>query len=252
MGQNLKVSMQGGLIVLSFAILLAWQEAQPGQVAWTLRLSLPPVAFAIAGILYRESRKKEVLKDMLAEISLRYFERDGLCFTFVPQVHEGICWISVFFQSRYERPCEARLVMRPEHWATLGGRPIAPIDVDVAVEGGSFGVLRFPVAVPLVVQGVVIHCDVLASVSYPSGRGKLLRLRHGLHVGEPGPVSTGRLLLGLLRVASGTIGVTHPARISLQMPKPVADVLPEGLEMESQLIWVPEPPTGGFPVENEK
>jgi hypothetical protein len=249
MGQSLRAILQLVLIIAALTTMFVWLASDhPDQVIWAIRFAAPAVVGVIIWLLVRNMQRKEILPDLLREIVPHYFERDGLCFAFVPSTINGVCWVQVFFQNRYEKVCSARIVLQPpakSFW--IGRLPLPTINVDIDCDGGAFGTYRTPWAVPLKVQGKTVKCDISCTTKYPSGRGKLLRFREGLRVGAPSSdiaraaVAVSLLLIGVLRLS-------RPARVRMHLPTGIADQLPPELLPFVKISWRPDLPTGGFPV----
>ena len=250
MGQSVKAVLQLVLLVLVFAAVLAWGVPRhPDGVVWTFRLGSPVCVALLGWVLVRSTRRREVLPDLLAQATGGYFERDGLCFGFAPaRTIDGGQWLFVYFQNRYERLCEARIVLKPPSRNLWFGRwRMTTVDVTVVCDGAAFGVHRTPWPIPAKLQGRSARFDVACRTAYPSGRGKRLRYREGARAGVPGS-DLGRAALALGGAAVGTLAISRPARWRIRLPRgSVEGVLP-GATASTQILWRPDPPTGGFPV----
>lgn len=248
MGQSVKAVLQLLLIVAVIGAIVAWNDDKPDIVTQCFRYGGSAAAIGIIYLLWKASSRKELLPDVLLRQCGSYFERNGLCFGFSTFVSNGVCWLNVFFQNRYERPCQGRIVLQPPI-KSFGIRrlPLDAIDLDVDCEGGACAVWRIPWPIPAQLQGRKLACDVAGDASYPQGAGKLLRWREGLRAGSPG--GTGRraaATAGLLLV--GVVSISSPAKAHLRLPSGVAETTPPGLTPVFELLYRPELPTGGFPV----
>lgn len=249
MGQSIKAILQLILIIAGITALILWTDdsIKPSPTLTIFRIATPAVSVLIIVILWRNSRRKETLPDHLAQACRSYFERDGLCFAFIPLVQNGICWMQIYFQNRYARPCNARVVLQPPV-KSFGIRrlPLAGIDVDVHCDGGAFGVYRIPWPIDAKMQGRKVACEIACATHYPQGRGKLLRYREGLRAGVPGSGRNVAATAGLLLV--GVVSVSRPATVTLTLPTGVAEQIPPGLEPVAEILFTPDLPTGGFPI----
>src|SRR6185437_11018669 len=105
MGQSLKAVVQLSLMVFFMAAFCFWAIPEhPDEIIWVFRFVMPIVTALVLWVLIRDMRRKETLPDKLREVAANYFERNGFCFAFVPSVSDGVCWMNVFFQNRYEKP----------------------------------------------------------------------------------------------------------------------------------------------------
>lgn len=249
MSTSLKAVVQLALILVAIAAGAFWAlPDRPDGIIWTLRIALPLVAILLGWLLWRDSRRKDLVPDFLRELAPGYFERDGLCFTFVPRMSFGIWWLDVYFQNRYDKLCETRIILQaPRKSFWFGRLPLPGIDVSVCCDGGAFGVVKVPWPIPLSIQGKRVTCEIAAHTRYPQGSGKMLRFREGLRVGTPGSdVGRAAVTGGLLLV--GVIRISRPASLTMQLPVGVAEAVPSGVHMTTEIIWRPDLPTHAFPV----
>ena len=252
MGQSIKAILQLVLVVLVLVSVVVWGAPRhPDATVWAWRFGGPAGVALLGVVLVRSTRRREVLPDLLARAAGgRYFERDGLCFAFsLVADGDGRPWMRVFFQNRYERPCAARIVLKPPQ-RTLGiGRwPMATIAVTVDCDGAAFGVHRTPWPVPAKLQGRSARCDVAAKARYPNGRGKLMRYREGIRAGVPGS-DVGRAALMLGAAAVGSLYLSEPAHWRVRLPTGLPEFDPTGETATTEILWRPDLPTGGFPIE---
>jgi hypothetical protein len=225
------------LVAVTCAI---WVWAFPRSAdttVWILRLLAPLVATLLLFLLIRDELREDDLPDLIRQIVRKCFERDGLCFAFVPTVADGICWMNVYYQNRFENACTARIVLQPES-KSKPPSPLLGIDARVECGGGAFGVLNIPWPIPADLQGRAMRFEVGCEISYPTGRGKTLRYREGLSVGSPGgglgAVETAALLL------VGIHYISHPASLSLALPSGVVEAIPAELGPTRETLWQPD------------
>jgi len=249
MGQSTKAVLQLLLIVLGLATLLIWQiPPHPNAAVWGARVGCTLGFVGVIWLLWRVSRRREALPDLLGKAAGSYFERDGFCFAFAPVVAQGQCWMQVFFQNRYERPCRGRFVLKPPaRNFSLGRWPLPTVDVEVDCDGAAFGVHRQPWPIPTTLQGKLAKCEVAGAVRYPAGRGRLMRYREGMRTGTPGG-DVGRAVATLGMAAVGGLYISRPANVKIRLPTGAAAAAEPGTEPVTQILWRPDVPTGGFPV----
>jgi hypothetical protein len=249
MGQSVKAILQLILIIAGITALVLWTDdsIKPTLEVTFFRIAAPAVSLLIVVVLWRNSRRKETLPDHLAKASRSYFERDGFCFAFVPIVQDGVCLMQIYFQNRYARACNARVVLQPPV-KSLGIRrlPIPGIDVDIDCDGGAFGVCRVPWPIGAAMQGKKVAFEIACATRFAQGRGKLLRYREGLRAGTPGSGRNVAATAGLLLV--GVVSVSRPATVTFTLPTGVAEQTPAGIEPVVEIVYRPDLPTGGFPV----
>jgi hypothetical protein len=247
-GQSLKAILQLIAIVAGTFALFAWFDSNhPDEIVWATRIGAPAIVIAISWLLIRNMRRKEILPDMLAKITPQYFEANGLSFAFVPAIADGICWMHVFFQNRYEKMCQARIVLTPPKTFFLGRSKTQGIDIQIDCEGAAFGVHRTPWPINQKLQGKTVKCEVGCTNRYPTGAGKLMRFREGLRCSPPSSgVARAAATAGFALV--GVIRISRPSTVTLRMPAGVAVEIPAGIEDATEILWRPDLPTGGFPV----
>jgi hypothetical protein len=222
---------------------------------WVARILLPLVVVDLGWLLYRTRtrRVKNPMPDLLRKLVGGYYERAGMCFAPRFVTKDGICWLHLYVQNRYARGGAIRILMR------VHGRRIPEADVDEAIVcgGGAVVVRRIPYVVPPGLGGNRVTFEIKAATDYPSGRGAMVRLDEGTPVTGTRP-ETNPLPLGctfaLLSVM--TVGfyvylkssTAVPALYGERLPAVNAKV-PDDLPGEQEVLWEPDLPTGGFPVQ---
>ncbi len=211
------------------------------------------VAFALGAVWWLSTpTAAHEAPDVLAARFGTYFEAEGLCFTAGFVVRDGVCWVEVFYQNHYSAGCSSRVYLVPmEGWSPEGLNDVPPVIADIDCGGGDVGIVHIPYPFARSWQGRIMIYDVMAKTTYPAGRGELVRRSGGMLVDPPSSKSgtvealeTAALLLaGFIRLSDGRRG-----KIEVTLPHNVADLLPDGLVVERQLIAEWDPPTGGFPV----
>jgi hypothetical protein len=244
------------LIVLGFVTLGGWM-ATVGRpdVIWTCRLGAPLAMLATAWAMRRAYVAPTVLPDRLYEIAGKYFEAKGFCFQpAIGTLDDGRGQVAIFFQNRYARTVVAKVQMLPGvRSLRLSRHPLPRVEVEIECPGGAFGVVRVPFTVPPKYAGRRISYDVAAEARYGAGRGKLLHVRNGIRVGTPRELRQSyQLLLVLLMLPLGLLVSNRAARITFRLPATAPD---NGLDRgpaNTEILWTPDLPTGGFPVQPRK
>src|SRR5687768_1697584 len=219
MGQSTKAMLQLSVILGAFAALMFWvAPQQPGDVVWAFRFGLPALVLFVCWVLVRNARRVEVLPDILRDAAGDYLERDGLCFAPRIEAADGVCRVVVFFQNRYERACTTQIALLPGGSSfSIARLNILNVNVQFECQGGAFGVLRVPLAIPAAYQGKTIRYDVTAKTRFPEGRGKLLRYRSGAGVGPVRAAGTEQMLEAFSAFS------LPPTRVELALPSDVAE-----------------------------
>jgi hypothetical protein len=249
MGQSVKAVVQLLAIIAFFAALVAWQtEARSPANTWIFRIASTVTFAACVGLLIWAPKRKEIIPDHLARVARSYFERDGFCFAFVPAMQNGVAWLQIYFQNRYERGCRVRVSFQPPV-KSFGIRrmPLPGLTADLECEGAAFGVYRAPWPIPAEFQGKSVKYEVGCATFYPNGKGRLLRFRAGVAAGSVGGGIPRAASAGLLLV--GVVAISRPATTTLTHPAGVADQVPAGLEPTVEILQRADLPTGGFPIQ---
>lgn len=194
MGESIKAVLSLFVIIGVFGSWFAWagDMRQFGEHVPMIRFGLGAGGALSLGILLWACFRRDKLPDFLRRVSRDHLECDGLSFIVVPMSKDGICILRIFFQNRYARDCQTRLLLRPSI-PTLGIRrpkDLAAIQLTIDCPGGAFGMLDVPYPVPADRQGAKVSFDVGGSTKYPGGCGKAMRFREGARVG---PATDGRI-----------------------------------------------------------
>jgi hypothetical protein len=190
----------------------------------------------------------ENLPDHLAPFGQRVFESNGLCFAVTLREHERICWLSLFFQNRYARPCRGDVALVPPLRSFRLGRHVTPpVKMPIQCAGGAFGVVHLPYPVAAIVAGRRITFDVSAAIQYPNRRGKELRFTSGIPVPaipRPG-IDLDHLVLTHLIPLAGLIELICNTfaghRVTLKLPDRA--LAPAGAAPQAEILWRPAVPT---------
>lgn len=235
MGESGKAVLALLMIVGMIGTVMAWMT---DGAPWPALAGFPALAVGSLGVLLWSLMRKDKYPDLLRQRCGGYFERDGFCFAIVPAAEEGQARLDVYFQNRFENPCQAQVVIRPSQQFFLNRRPIEMLTVEILCEGAAFGVASVPWAVPAKYQGKKQSFDIGAGVEYPAGRGAMGRYRDGLRVGKAGS----RPWSGVLTLSGAVAGIVvlhQPAKIRVQLPRGVAEDVPEDATIRVETLWMP-------------
>lgn len=239
MSESIKATL--ALMVAAFVLagIIAWMPQMTKEIStliWWLRIICPILALLCLAPLVWAQTRKDKAPDFLARVSPRYFERDGFCFAIIPRVTAGNCFMQIFFQNRYERPCSAQILIRGST-SLFSGRPdLKDIALGVSCSPAEFGCSTIPWPIPQELQGKSVSLSVYAGVKYPNGRGALLRYRDGLRVGSIG-ADMWREGLQIAGAIGGALVVSRPARIKLNLPAGISVSGPKDIAAETKVIW---------------
>src|SRR4051794_17821405 len=216
-----------------------------GIVSWMIPVSSEPGiwwvrigALAILVVLFFVYRwvwnRKDLAPDFFAATK-HFFEKDGFTFVLGTETINGVCHLLVTFQNRYERDCEASVLVQASERMLAPHKLLPDARVSVACGPAAFGKAWGPWAIPKELRGKSISVDVTASCKYPKGRGKMLRYRAGLNVGTA-PQSVVSDSIKLIGALGGFHGGA-PARARLLLPEDVISVPVPGPAKEMVIVW---------------
>lgn len=203
----------------------AWIWMPEGSATlWPQRTASTLLTVSLALWLFYAMRYEDKLPDHLRSvIGEFYYEADGLCFAPMIRVRDHHAELCVYYQNRYENPAEAIVHLRPP--SVENSFVIQPgyRDVHIAFrcDGGDFGVIRQPIAVPRHIQGEVIELKMAASTWYPRSHGACLRRRQGMACGSLPVDWVGNPLKVGVHEVSGEIPLSNPVTLRLAMPERV-------------------------------
>ncbi len=228
------------LLVGVIGSIFAWYiHFEEGPVNLAALFGMPALAVVSLVAIVRHARRKNPLgvPDYLQQMGVRYFERNGLCFAVLLSVEEGLPWISIYYQNRYDQPCTGTIVVKPPTGWWIARKGLVSIQQTVKAGPAAFGVVRVPWPIPARHQGKLQCLTVGATVSYPNGRGQLLRLKEGLRVGPHTERDNGWADLIVLVISLGMVSLSKAAQVRFRLPKKVMEEIPAGLAAESRQLW---------------
>ena len=233
------------IVLTGFAVAaIAWTGTRPDATIWACRLGgILVMLLAIGAILYLRFRP-DLIHDYLREVSSRYFNRDGFCFTFKAEAIKGIACMTVYFQNQYSRPCIGKIALRPALGFFMNRAPIKSINYIIQCEPAAFGVARIALPLSNDLQGKKQSFDVGASVFYLKGKGRRLRFRNGifLRANEKfgNSFSTGVMVAAAATghvITTGLLFLDKPAKATVSLPEDVAEQLPGEMRMAVKTLW---------------
>jgi hypothetical protein len=230
------------VVIMAAAITaaVAWGDDRPDTTTWLFRTIPIAIALIAIAIFLSVHWKRDSAPDLLAQQAGKYFERTGFCFHFLTSAVDGKCVFLLLFQNRYERPCTARIALRP---VTFGGAHNTLVHMAVQCPGAAFGAAKKEVGVPAKLQGKKVSFDVGADVEYPEGKGKMLRFKHSIVLRRNTSfVDTFARATSLLALLVGHIMIHRPVRIKCALPDNVAAELPVEIPQSSEILWKPGDP----------
>lgn len=231
---------------------------QPFRALKWLIASAGPVMIVCGALLlwrlsHRPDEAPDFLRSMFKDQFRRPFEAGGVCFVVIPESGGGVAELHIFFQNRWEAPCQARITIRRDHGFAWSHKKMEIATVRFWCEGGSFGLVRVPIGVPRALQGKRKRLAASASVGYPQGRGRMIRFKAGKRVGS-GDIGAGTIAAAhLLGGVAGAAMAAHQAAGQFRMTYPagVAEEVPPDAEVAVETLWRPGDPVGGLDAEGQ-
>jgi hypothetical protein len=237
MNESVKATL-GGIVFFGCLGAITWLVDPPPGETWQYKVRWISIAMIVLPliVLIWATMRKDKAPDFLGKLTKRYFERDGFCFAVVPEAKDCRCWLTAYFQNRYEKPCRATIVLTSSSFIFKSNQQTKTMALGVACEGGGFGKISTPWPVPVESQGKEASMDVTASVEYVGGRGKLLRYRDGLRVGAAKTDfwREGLIVLGAL---TGSIVLSKPARMKIRLLQNVTSDATEPFAAKIEMLW---------------
>lgn len=242
MNESIKAILALFVIIAAVGSFLAWADGQhmfPEHLV-AVRAGLIGGGLGSLGLLIWAQFRRDKLPDLLRKISRSHLNCDGLSFIAIPEQRDRVCYISVYFQNRYQRPCTAQILFRPAVPNFGVRRPIdlTPIDLTIECDGAAFGVVRVPYPLPHTRQGAKVTFDVGGANHYPGGRGAMLRFTEGITIRPP--TSLADTVVTGLSVLTGHFHRSKDASITLRFPMDVLPEVPTQAQQMREILWRPE------------
>jgi len=225
----------------------AFPDLLPESINDACRFGLPLLGLLALGVAAWALFRRDKAPNFLQRLGGDYFERDGFCFMLKLSVLGDICLINVHYQNKHNRPCQAKVALRPTqggvfHAHEKSEKKMEQITIPVECEGGAYGVTSMPWGVPRDLQGKEITLEVAAVVRYPQGQGSLIRFGYGLRVGHADWVNWSGAGAGSSFAMTGKLMIMSPARETLAVPGGVLEVVPDDSPIVNQTLWRPGDP----------
>lgn len=235
MSESKKALVQLGIIIGGFITFFArffYQEAS--VLIWFFRIASIITTIFLLVFLITYYRTKDLVPDFLNQGCNLCFERDGFCFRLKPYVKEGVMFVLVAFQNRYDKHCKAYLALKLFS-GLLEKDTLMQKILDIECPPAGYGTVNFPCAIPQKFQGKRARIEMGVDINYPEGKGKMLRFRDGIHVGVPNLTTSLTPLKALLGLLVGY--QSYPAYLRFTLPSSVKDNVLNNLVSELKIIW---------------
>ena len=221
------------------------------RVNWTAFGGMLTLLFGSLGLLVWSLFRRDKAPDFLKTVPRRLLERDGFYFKVLTNPVKGRCYLDLHFQTRYERPSRAIVVLQATKDLFLLRPGVASMTVEIECPAGGYGMTSVPWPVARKAQGKARWLDVGADVTYPEGRGKMIRYL--------GCIQAGRVQVGTvaLRAAAavmagltfglamgGAVVMMQPARVKLRFPVDVEESVDDDLPILTKVVWKLGDPPG--------
>ncbi len=231
------------VIVLIAAVLwaiLAWFVLSPDAVLRGAQrvVSVVLIAVSASWLLYAlkiEDKLPDHLKEVLGDI---YYEADGLSFMPIIRATGERAELSLYYQNRYENPVEAVVHLRPPEDSFIIRPDMHDVHFAFKADGGDFGVIHQPIAVPEHLQGEVVNIQLAAASFYPRSHGARLRRRAGMPCGTLQVDWGGSAFKSGVHEGSGEIELTNPVTLHLSMPAGVDSEIPGSTWKQERLAAI--------------
>jgi hypothetical protein len=205
---------------------------EPG--IWWVRIITSGMLLSLIFVYWWIRNRKDMAPDFFAGVP-QFFEKNGFAFLVGTEVVDNTCYLLVTFQNRYQRACEASVLVRTSERLLAPQRHLPDARISISCGPAAFGKVCIPWPIPARLQGKNVLVDVTARTKYPQGRGKMLRYRVGLEVGT----APGSIVFDLIKPLGVLIGVHGgtAARTELSLPENVASTPIVPTEKHERVIW---------------
>ena len=212
------------VIVLAASTLwagLAWFVLGDDAPALQLQRIAAPVLVLLSGLwlVYAMGFEDKLPDHLRNVVGPMYYEADGLSFMPMVRASGGQAELCVYYQNRFENPVQAIVHLRPPDDSFVIRSGAHDVHFAFKADGGDFGAIHQPIAVPPHLQGEVIDVKLAAATYYPRSHGACLRRR-------PGALACGSLLVDWAGAAfktgvhevSSEIKLVDPCTLHVSMP----------------------------------
>lgn len=169
--------------------------------------------------LFYALRIEDKLPDHLSPIvGPVFYEADGLSFMPILRQSGNSAELCVYYQNRFENPVQAVVHLRPPEDSFIIRPGMRDVHFAFKADGGDFGVIHQPIAVPRHLQGEVINVKLAAATYYPRAHGARLRKNAGMTCGTLDVDWGGAAMKTGVHEVSGEIALRNPVMLHLSMP----------------------------------
>ena len=213
------------VLVIALIVGVAW-----GVIAWfvmasnTMLLdvqragSVALIVLCGAWLFYAlkiEDKLPNHLREVVGDL---YYEADGISFMPIVRANGDQAELSLYYQNRFENPAEAIVHLRPPEDSFLIRPGMRDVHIAFMADGGDFGVIRQPIAVPAHLQGQVVDVHLAAVSYYPRSHGARWRRARGMKCGALLVDWRGAALKTGVHEVSGELELLDPVTLHLSMP----------------------------------
>ncbi len=162
-----------------------------------------------------EDKLPDHLKEVVGDL---YYEADGISFMPIVRANGDQAELNLYYQNRYENPAEAIVHLRPPQDSFLIRPGMRDVHIAFMADGGDFGVIHQPIAVPDHLQGQVVNVHLAAASYYPRSHGARWRRAPGMACGTLLVDWRGAALKTGVHEVSGELELVDPVTLHLSMP----------------------------------
>jgi len=222
--------------------LVSWMSAiNPAEAAlgWTMRIASAILFLASLGGLIVLAKAPESVPDFLDALGKPRMGRGGVLFVFGCAARDGMAWLDVHYQNRFDKPANVAVAVQPSQNFTMSRNEIDPVLIQFSCGAAAYGVIRVPIALKREYQGHKQLFDVAAQNEYPHGTGNCLRNTVGPEMSKLN-VSTLRTAVALARfsVTGHLVGLKFQTRVKLLLPSDVAETTDQLPPIQQDEQWV--------------
>ena len=193
--------------------------------------SLTAFVGCAAWLVYALKVEDKLPNHLKEAIGGMYYEADGICFMPIVRANGDQAELSLYYQNRYENTAEAIVHLRPPEDSFVIRPGMRDIHIAFRADGGDFGVIHQPIAVPSHLQGEVVNVELAAGSYYPRSHGARWRREPGMPCGSLLVDWGGAAFKTGIHEVSGEIDLIKPATLHLSMPAGVCE------DAQDQNVW---------------
>ncbi len=191
-------------VIITFALfpaILSWVYMD--DFTWAVRAISTALVLVPALLLFKNAMRQDSVPDYLSQLVPEFLEHKGLCFSADRVIRDGVYYLRVLYQSRYDLPAEVTLSFEAMKPAFRKRPPLAIAPVQFSCGRAGFGALLIPVALPKALLGTQIRVAMRAKVRYAGFRSSREMVR--VKVGKRMPSRTGLVEFIALSAAKTSI-----------------------------------------------